>query len=192
MCSVWQDGSCRNKLDRVHDTHNRQNEPIGDLGYGLHSQCVLEETGKAQEDTAPFIPDVATMSLQLDQKSKIVAFSLLGEILICEHACYRTQIKDIAVCLEKTAEDSLMFTNQMRIQSTLYDQVQAKLSSNSLQYLQLTVDSTASGILHQICKLKRKSIYKSFQTFETSGLAEVLPTTPRTGYATVPRGETGL
>ena len=56
--------------------------------------------------TAPFIPDVATMRLQLDQNSKVVAFSLLGEILICERACYRTQIKDIAVCLQ-TAEDSL-------------------------------------------------------------------------------------
>ena len=41
--------------------------------------------------------------------SKVVAFSLLGEILICERA--RTQIKDIAVCLEETAEDSLVFTN---------------------------------------------------------------------------------
>ena len=85
--------------------------------------------------TAPFIPDVATMRLQLDQNSKVVAFSLLGEILICERACYRTQIKDIAVCLEETAEDSLMFTNQMRIQSTLDDQVQSELSSNSLQHL---------------------------------------------------------
>ena len=76
--------------------------PLGDLWYGLHSQCVLEETAKAQQDTAPFIPDVATMRLQLDQNSKVVAFSLLGEILILERACYRTQIKDIAVCLDKT------------------------------------------------------------------------------------------
>ena len=118
--------------------------------------------------TAPFIPDVATMRLQLDQNSKVVAFSLLGEILICECACYRTQIKYIAICLEKTAEDSLMFTNQMRIQSTLDDQVQSELSSNSLQHLKLAVDASASGILHQICKLKRKSIYKSFRTFECS------------------------
>ena len=51
-----------------------------------------------------------------------------------------------------------MFTNQMRIQSTLDDQVQSELSSNSLQHLQLAVDGSASGILHQICKLKRKSI----------------------------------
>ena len=43
-----------------------------------------------------------TMRLQLDQNSKVVAFSLLGEILILERACYRTQIKDIAVCLDKT------------------------------------------------------------------------------------------
>ena len=61
-----------------------------------------------------------------------------------------------------------MFTNQMHIQSTIDNQVQVDLSFNSLQHLQLAVDSTASGILHQICKIKRKSIYKSFQTFETS------------------------
>ena len=78
------------------------------------------------------------------------------------------------MCLEKTAEDSLMFTNQMRIQSTLDDQVQEELSSNSLQHLQLAVDATASGILHQICKLKRKSIYKSFQTFEGPSLGQAV------------------
>ena len=129
---VWLDGSCRNKLDRVHDTHNRQNEPIDDLGHGLHSQCVLEETGKAQKDTAPFIPDVATTRLQLDQNSKIIAFTLLGEHIIYDRACYSTQIKDISVCLERTAEDSLMFTNQMRIRSELDNQVQEELSSNCL------------------------------------------------------------
>ena len=53
------------------------------------------------------------------QSSKIIAFTLLGEDLICDRACYSTQIKDISVCLERTAEDSLMFTNQMRIRSEL-------------------------------------------------------------------------
>ena len=182
----WQDGSCKNKLNKAHNTHNRKAMPLGDLGYGLHSQCVLEETTNTVQDTAPFVPDVATMRLKLDDNSKVVAFSLLGQILICERACYRTQVKDIAICLEMTAEQSMMFTNEMKIKTSLNDQVQNELSSNSLQHLQLAVDASASGILHQIFKIKRKSIYKSFRTFETSGLAEVLPTAPRTGYATIP------
>ena len=74
------------------------------------------------------------MRLKLDQNSKVEAFSLLGEILICERY-RRLRIG----CLEETAEDSLMFTNQMGIQSTLDDQVQTELSSNSLQHLQLAV-----------------------------------------------------
>ena len=83
------------------------------------------------------------MRLKLDENSKGVAFSLLGQIRICERACYRTQIKDIAVCLERTAEQSMMFTNQMKIRTTLNDQVQSELSSNSLQHLQLAVDASA-------------------------------------------------
>ena len=69
---VWKDGSCRNKLDRVHDTHNRQKEPIGDLGSGLHGQCVLEETGRVQEDTSPFVPDVANMRLELYKAPRLL------------------------------------------------------------------------------------------------------------------------
>ena len=47
---MWQDGSCRSKKDRVHDSHNRQKEPVGDLGNGLHVEFVLEETSRAQDD----------------------------------------------------------------------------------------------------------------------------------------------
>ena len=47
------------------------------------------------------------------------------------------------MCLEETAEDSLTFTNQMRIQSTLNEQVQTELSSKSLKHLQLAVDASA-------------------------------------------------
>ena len=50
----------------------------------------------------------------------------------------------------------MKFTNQMKIRSTLNDQVQSEMSSNSLQHLQLAVDASASGILHQICKIKKK------------------------------------
>ena len=58
-----------NKLDRVHDTHNRQKEPIGDLRSG---QCVLEETGRVQEDTSPFVPDVANMRLELYKAPRLL------------------------------------------------------------------------------------------------------------------------
>ena len=98
------------------------------------------------------------MRLELEQSSKVI-----GEYLIYRRACYSTQIKDI--CLERTAEDSLMFTNQMRIRSELDNKVQQELSANSLQHLQLAVDSTANGILFNMCKMKQKSIYKSFQSF---------------------------
>ena len=93
--------------------------PLGDLGYGLHSQCVLEETADTVQDNAPFVPDVATMRLNLEDSNKVVAFSLLGQIRICERACYRTQVKDISICLETSAEQSLMFTNEMRIKASM-------------------------------------------------------------------------
>ena len=58
---------------------------------------------------------------------------------------------------------------------------------NSLQDLQLAVDTTANGILHNMCKMKTKSILKSFESFNTSGLAEVMPSASRAGFSAIPR-----
>ena len=78
-----------------------------------------------------------------------------------------------------------MFTNKMRIKTELDNKVQEGLSANSLQHLQLVVDANTNGILHNImCNMKTKSIIKSF---ETSGLAEVLPSASRTGFSALPR-----
>ena len=165
--------------------------PVGDLGFGLFSQCVLEEANDDEQDDAPFVPDVATMKINLEDSNKVVAFSLLGHIKICDRDCHRTQVKDVSICLEKTAEESLMFTNLMKLKTASTEQIQTELSSNSLQHLQLAIDATASGILHQICRMKRKSIHKAFRSFETDGLSEVIPTATRTGYSSIPRGESG-
>ena len=123
---------------------------------------VITTNGTLFKDTTPSKnnkthPDI----IIIEHQQKEIALQIFkgSHLHVCNTKCYKTQLKNILICMGFPAKEKIVKDN------SIVDQI----SSQSLLFLQMNTDSITSEILTRICKLQRKITMLTFNNFQLLG-----------------------
>mgnify|MGYP001386411849 CR=1 FL=1 len=166
---------------KVHLSYNRGNEPTGELGHGLEGECVLRATQPAEEDDEnDSIPSILTANLKIKGESKSIAVSLLKKVNIGGINCFSTQTQSIFMCNKNTLKESIDDINTMDLGEQNKD-VLTELSSNSINFIQLSVDQSIGQVVNKICQLQKQQMELALNNFERTAVTTFFQTKDRPG-----------
>ena len=169
---------------KKHTTFNYRNNPTGPLGYGLQGTCI--EKVKLENKNLR-IPTILVANITKGQSSKRIALTVTGTKEICNRKCFRTQIPNIFICLETTQAAALINTDKMNIEKK--DLALSEIGSNAVAHLQINIDSTATEILLEMCRIKKKQLLTGLRDFNKEGLPLLFTKHQRPSLMTIVRRE---